>query len=698
MNAEVNGSETRARARRFLPPLVAFCWPFVYFAPFLVAFGPTHRSIRNDFTVLYYTYKVYLLDCLSHLRMPLWSPAEGAGYPFYCNPFAQAFYPLNLPLTLVYLLRGGYTPLDHQRFAVLGVAVFSLGLWFWLRSLGCEARAALLATLVMSVSFKIAEALRFPNAVHTAAWYPWILWAVTRVVQAETRRDKLKAGILLWLFAICFLTAGYPYFVYYGLFLFGPYLCVLFVPALSRRFTNAEPRRPALSLAVLLGGGLGAVVVCAPYLLKMNAMLRETVDRAGGVWEYATSSGYTLIDSLGCLVYPPAAITEGWYYFSMIGLLLVVVFLTDRERSWVPRILFLAWFGAISWITYGKDSALFAFLWKHLPFFARLRMWPRLNIVLVPVLAWALASGYARFEELLTCERGAARRRRALGFLAAAYLVLGGAQWILHRSGGWGGHWRSLSDPLGPLPVRFLWFGVASFLLLGLLLYRTRVLGPGSRGPWLVMGLVAVTSAADMASIGTRIWTGTDQARPPQRLDVDRLDRASFDHPRTDDSATLPRSAAFSVGVVPNWYFQRYVRFLAQTESESGARRALLGVTRAQKVFFSERIDHPTVTRFLEDADRFEGMPITILSYNGDALSLEVEARVDGFVSFIDNWDSDWQATVDGRSVPIERLFGTFKSVRLTAGAHTVDLVYRPFAWGSGAARGHPADGEQDQG
>ena len=91
-------------------------------------------------------------------------------------------------------------------------------------------------------------------------------------------------------------------------------------------------------------------------------------------------------------------------------------------------------------------------------------------------------------------------------------------------------------------------------------------------------------------------------------------------------------------------------------------------------------------------------MPITILSYNGDALSLEVEARVDGFVSFIDNWDSDWQATVDGRSVPIERLFGTFKSVRLTAGAHTVDLVYRPFAWGRGAARGHPADGEQDQG
>jgi hypothetical protein len=676
-----NESHTKARARRFLPPLVAFCWPFVYFAPLLVAFGPTHRAIRNDFTVLYYTYKVYLLDCLSHLRMPLWSPAEGAGFPFYCNPFAQAFYPLNFPLTLVYLFRGGYTPLDHQRFTVLGVAIFSLGLWFWLRSLGHEARPALAATLVMSVSFKMAEALRFPNAVHTAAWYPWILWAVTRVVQAETPREKLKAGGLLWLFAVCFLTAGYPYFVYYSLFLFGPYLCVLLVPALSRRFTAGEPRRAPLALAVLLGGGLGAFLVCAPYLYKMNAMLRETVDRAGGVWEYATSSGYTLIDSLGCLVYPPAAITEGWYYFSMVGLLLVVAFLVDREVSWVPRILFLAWFGAITWITYGKDSALFALLWKHLPLFSRLRMWPRLNIVLVPVLAWALAKGYSRFEGLLTCERGAPRRRRALVFLAAAFLILGGAQWVLHRSGGWGGHWRSSSDFLGPLPDRLPWFGVASFLLLALLLYRAKPLRLGSRAPWLVMSLVAVTAAADMVSIGTRIWTGTNPTYTPQRLNVAQLDRASFRRRRTDADGTLPRSAEFSVGVVYNWYFQRYGRFLQQTESEIDARRELLGVTRTQKVFFSERIDHPTVKRFLEDADRFERARVTVFSYDGDALSLRVDARVDGFVSFIDNWDPDWQATVDGRSVPIERLFGTFKSVRLAAGAHHVAFAYRPPAW-----------------
>jgi uncharacterized membrane protein YfhO len=107
----------------------------------------------------------------------------------------------------------------------------------------------------------------------------------------------------------------------------------------------------------------------------------------------------------------------------------------------------------------------------------------------------------------------------------------------------------------------------------------------------------------------------------------------------------------------------------------------LLGVTRAQKLFFSERIDYHSVRRFLEDADRFGSAPVRVLAYNGDALSLRVEARVSGFLSFIDNWDPDWQASVDGSPVPVERLFGTFKSVRLTAGAHYVELAYRPFAW-----------------
>lgn len=70
-----------------------------------------------------------------------------------------------------------------------------------------------------------------------------------------------------------------------------------------------------------------------------------------------------------------------------------------------------------------------------------------------------------------------------------------------------------------------------------------------------------------------------------------------------------------------------------------------------------------------------------MLSYNGDALSLHVEAPVAGYVSFIDNWDPDWEARLDDHPIAIERLFGTFKAVKVGAGVHRVDFAYRPRPW-----------------
>ena len=127
---------------------------------------------------MYYKYKIYLLDCLANFHLPLWSPSEAAGFPFYTNPFAQVFYPFNALLVLWYKVFGGYSPLDHQLFTVLGISIFALGLFMWLKRINKDITAVVFAVMVMSVSFKITEIIRFPNAVHSAAWYPWILYAI----------------------------------------------------------------------------------------------------------------------------------------------------------------------------------------------------------------------------------------------------------------------------------------------------------------------------------------------------------------------------------------------------------------------------------------------------------------------------------------------------------------------------------------
>ena len=114
-----------------------------------------------------------------------------------------------------------------------------------------------------------------------------------------------------------------------------------------------------------------------------------------------------------------------------------------------------------------------------------------------------------------------------------------------------------------------------------------------------------------------------------------------------------------------------------RTIDEKPARRILLGVQDGQKIFFSESIGYPSIESFLQDSLRYRQTG-RLISYNGDELRWEIDAPRAGYLSFIDNWDPDWKAWVEGQPADIELLFGTFKSVRLTPGKHKVRFCYQP--------------------
>lgn len=69
--------------------------------------------------------------------------------------------------------------------------------------------------------------------------------------------------------------------------------------------------------------------------------------------------------------------------------------------------------------------------------------------------------------------------------------------------------------------------------------------------------------------------------------------------------------------------------------------------------------------------------------YTGDSLLVEVNVPTTGYFTFVDNWDENWKARVDGLPVTIDRLFGTFKSVKLEPGRHDITMAYCPpfFSW-----------------
>lgn len=694
-------------------PIIAiiFCWPFLFLFPYVFPIAGRFVALGNDFTPFYYVYKIYLLDSLSHNHFPLWSPSESAGYPFFSSPLAEAFYPLNWPLSVLYRLNGGYTLQDHQVFTVFGIAIFSVGMYLWLRQLRLNKRAVLAGVLVMAVSFKITEIIRFPNAIHTAAWYPWILLALTKILLAKNWKERVGYSLLLVFSGISLVTGGYPYFTYYIVFLAVPYLLVFLIPPLRRELIGEQIVEWKKSILPLGASAVAAAVICLPWLYHVTQLMQETSKRAGNNLEHALSYGFAWQDTAASIFFPPTAMPEGWFFFGSLAEFLVIIFLilqpfhskvASRKLGWV-RIFFAAWFIMISLLSYGEETFIFKLFYAILPFFTQLRAWSRLNIVLVPIFAWLVAIAWQSLEDWLknppslSVQKGI--RYTLIGGLIALvvqliYLARGTAHlywdiffiprvsYLLTSFFAQFGKDLIYSDAALSFGFRlaFVIAGVLACLLIVLALKNRQKIDPAQVPSFLNLILIGFVlfSAANLWFAGPWLWTnGVVPVEERRTLNVERQNLMSFGNPRKDQMTTLTLSQSFSAGSDARWHFDRYKDFRVKAAVDPAAEAKLLGITDGQKLYFTAEMSPASIQSFLEEADRFEGN-LKVLDYNGDMLILSVDTPGDGYVHFIDNWDEGWIARLDSQPVEIFQLFNVFKSVRVPAGKHLVEMIYCP--------------------
>ena len=692
-------SPTLSRKTTVCFAIIVFMWPAIYLSRDIIPIRETYTAIDNDFGGVYYPYKAYLLAGLAQGHFPLWSPSEAAGYPLFSNPIAQAFYPLNLLLIPYYILTGGYTLLDYQIFTILGLCIFSLGLYVWLCLILPNPRAALWGVLIMSVSFKLTEIVRFPNAVHSAAWYPWILYAVTKLFLSKTNKETLLNAAIFIFSIVCLCTAGYPYYIYYSVFLFPVYFCIFLWPFLRRQlFGNMkfQIKRGTISTAA---AGIIASCICGPYLAAVAGLMSQTVNRGGKNFAYSTAYIFNLQDTIGSLIYPPFAQAEGWYFFSITALLILLIYIfsfprpladkPNRNKTLRPEnlehpktiatLFLLGWIAVISYISYGKDSVLFKLLWHSMPRISSLRVWGRLSIILIPLFAWLLSWAYSFYETLLYGDDDTSKHNRikAVVIMTMGYAVIVAAQSYLYRNNILDPYWNYFPN-LSGCRIYFIVFGLGGYLtILLLILLRRQLHHPFlSYLPMLFLLLAAVV---EMWPVGANTWVEKN-TKIPQRKPFDIADNntRSFATPRLPNYGIISLLPVFHVGILPNWDFARYVNFLEQNHKEGRSLSILLGTTaNPQKIFISQSLQHNTVQSFLTDSSRFNQTG-QLISYNGDELVWEVTMPTNGYFSFIDNWDPYWKVYVDDKEEKIELLFGTFKSVHLTQGKHKIIFRYEP--------------------
>lgn len=693
-------------------------WPFIFLAPYT----QNEIGIGNDFLSFYFNNKVYLLAMLRQGHFPLWSPTEGAGLPFFSNPLAQTLYPLNLLYLAYYKILGRFVEWDYQMLTIFALSIYGAGLYLWLRRLKITTSIALLAVLVAVSSLKVTELIRFPNAAHSAAWMPWLLYAAT--LAADRRR--LVAGSAVFAVALLMLfTAGYPYFIIYSAFLIAPYVLAMNFSVSRRAFLGADPEQvsgKAAYIAWLGGGALLASLIALPYLLQVQSLMAQTIDRGAPNFEFATHHLFGPLATLGSWIFPPAASMEGWYYFGMATTLMIAFYLLCAAFRYgiTPRdgllLAFLVgWMVFVIYFTWGRDSVIFTWLWHHVPVLNQMRVWGRMNIILVPAIALLLAIALSRYLDTLGETKTSSFSRKPVLVIVALMLITAvtlALQYFLYRNqlfddywtfyfkqGGdaasavWGKPWQHVRNFD---EKRFLAYSLMACLaLIGLWLAARK----WPHAPfWRSIALIVffAISTREMFYISNYQWMYLPSSRSPVNFDPPALLRANFDKSRSIagwSTISYP-SLQYGVGLIATWglvrhadVYLRYFNWDAEprpgiTAIEIAAATRFFGADKkAERIFITQRMDHSSPLEFLRDVDNFASIAKSSYQvdyYDGDRLQLTISATQPCWVTFVDNWDPNWTAEVNGNPATISLALGSYKVVPLPAGTSDLVFTYKP--------------------
>ena len=105
----------------------------------------------------------------------------------------------------------------------------------------------------------------------------------------------------------------------------------------------------------------------------------------------------------------------------------------------------------------------------------------------------------------------------------------------------------------------------------------------------------------------------------------------------------------------------------------------------AKKIFYTKNNSHLDIHNFVKNSEKDElsskfEYSFVIEKYDGNSLEINVSTENDGYLSYIDNWDADWVAFTNGKKVKINKLFNSYKIIKIKKGFSNVKFQYKPWS------------------
>ena len=713
--------------------LILIILPFLILLPYTLQY----LEVGNDFELYYFTYKKYIFELLRLGHLPFWSPVEASGTSLIFNPLTQYIY---LPSWLFYFfcfLIGDLTKYYFLIYTIFAISIFNLGLFFYFRTLGVDYKIALTTIFITGLSLKITELLRFPNAIHCFAWFPWILYGINLAVLESNFK---KSFIVIFFACLMLLTAGYPYYIFYAFILFSFYFVFLLITPVKKKIFNQYSLNIISNKLFFIRCAIPsflALLIVSPWLFKISQLISITYGRNNPDLNFSLHVSSNIYDQIGSWIYPPFSFAEGWFYFGSTGVLIVIVssiysFIFNNKsyplKYFSYFLIFLIIFSYQ--LSNPVNSIIFPTLWKNLDFIQNLRHWVRFNIILTPIISIVLAYSIKEFIDTIIVNVN--KKEKIIHLLIISFVIIVSIQlyfifystypslywetWQLKRINFSEGKLPIILSFIAGLYKNFIYpifFLISLVVLVSILKFNFL-----KKNTNIFLYIVSILTFSELFFLTNIQWAipfghydkgfkelnlkpNYNMLNENALLDL-RLafKNNSVSHEKSgndlyEGNTYYRNNKKFNINHINNWGNDKHVRLFKKYFNPNGKLKNNLdqktindinkffGLNKnSKRIFYSQFLKHISITEFLKDSYESEikdNFSYEIIDYNGDKLIIEIQSQNYGWVSFIDTWDHNWKVLVNNKPSKIMKLFDAYKSVEVMPGFSRIEFVYKPF-------------------
>jgi Bacterial membrane protein YfhO len=588
----------------------------------------------------------FLARCIHAGHFPLWDPHVWAGLPVLGSGQPVWVYPLNLPFLALPLHDGAIALATLNWWFITVRLIGALGCFLLCREVGSSRIASMLGGMAFACTGYFASMPWLDNA-NGVSLAPFIVLFAIRI---WTGRRKVQSAALLGLFlGLCWLSGHHetPLIMSYAVLLFTIALC-----AWHRRIDLSV--LPAFVIAVLVSAIQTLPLYEFGHLAKRWVGAPQPIGWQEKVPYYVHQQYSEPWKGLAGLLAPIPSVEAHTMIFA--GIAIIVLACLGVAYGWRNRPLrYVALLGAGGVVySLGANTPVHRLAYAVLPMLDKART-PVRGMFLVGLALAVLAACGA--DVLLD-------RRFSLRVAIPLLLVTGALSVALHPA-------TKGFAALAVLTVLLVW-RAGNRTVRGLVLTFAVMLEATTVADFRIVPLagptVCAASMLDHQDLIAQLRREPDDGR----IAVD-WNELMFN---PGDQYGFDQLQSFVAGVP------------ASTLDLMGNPRAreLLGVTRHVGVNGVTPIPGPAMPRAWAETKCAAREPVTVARPDSDDVTLTATLACPGRVILSDILYPGWEASVDGRPAPLHEAWGALRSVDVDAGAHTIEMSYRPASVRIGAA------------